>query len=47
MHEVLNKNKMYGNADTTQSNMMKFQAKNTYAPGLFNKSSLFTKIKLK
>ena len=46
-HETLNKNKMYGNTDMTLKHMIKPQARNTYALGLFGKPSLFTKIKLK
>ena len=38
---------MHGNTDMTLKHMIKLCAKNMYAPRLFHKSSLFTKINLK
>ena len=38
---------MHGDTDTTKNITIKLRVKNTYAPELFNKPSLFTKIKLK
>ena len=38
---------MHDNTNMTKETTTKLKIKNTYVPGLFNKSSLFTKIKLK
>ena len=46
-HETFDRNKMHGNTDMTWNNTIKLWLRNMYAPRLFSKSSLFTKIKLK